>query len=62
MEIQHWSFISYEENEKPKKFRLILYHKHIIEMIKQFNEINFNHLPWERNQMADALATLATMS
>ena len=24
--------------------RLILYHKYITEMIKQFNEINFNHL------------------
>ena len=30
-------------------------------MTKQFNEINFNHLPWEKNQMADALATLAAM-
>ena len=30
--------------------RLILYHNHIIEMIKQFNEINFNHLPGEENQ------------
>ena len=30
-------------------------------MIKHFNEINFNHLPREENQMADALATLATM-
>ena len=30
-------------------------------MIKPFNEINFNHLPWEENQMADALATLAAM-
>ena len=26
-----------------RDFRLILYHKHIIEMIKQFNEIDFNH-------------------
>ena len=40
---------------------LILYHKHITEMIKQFNEINFNHLFWEENQMVDMLATLATM-
>ena len=40
---------------------LILYHKYIIDIIKQFNEINFNHLPWEENQMVDALATLAAM-
>ena len=25
--------------------RLLFYHKYIIEMIKQFKEINFNHLP-----------------
>ena len=27
-------------------------------MIKQFNKINFNHLPQEENQMADVLATM----
>ena len=41
--------------------RLILYHKHITDIIKHFNEINFNHLPWEENQMVDVLATLAAM-
>ena len=41
--------------------RLLLYHKHVIGMIKHFDEINFNHLPQEDNQMADALATLASM-
>ena len=30
-------------------------------MIKHFDEINFNHLPQEENQMADALATLVDM-
>ena len=40
---------------------LILFHKYITDMIKQFNEINFNHVPREVNQMADALATLAAM-
>ena len=40
---------------------LIHYHKHITEMIKQFNEINFNHISREENQMADALATLTAM-
>ena len=41
--------------------RLILYHKYITDIIKQLNEINFNHLPREENQMADALATLVAM-
>ena len=40
---------------------MILYHKYVTGMIKHFNEINFNHLPREENQMEDALATLATM-
>ena len=30
-------------------------------MLKHFIEINFNHLPWEENQMANALAILAAM-
>ena len=30
-------------------------------MIKQFNEINFNHLSREENQRTNALATLAAM-
>ena len=40
---------------------LILYHKYIAKMIKQFNEINFNHLPREENQMVDTLTTLAAI-
>ena len=40
---------------------LILYHKHITEMTKQFNEINFNHSPREKNQMVNVLATLVAM-
>ena len=44
-----------------KEHHLILYHKYITIIIKQFNETNFNHLPWEENKMANALATLATM-
>ena len=46
---------------KTRDSRLFLYHKHITERIKYFNEINFNHLPREENKMADALVTLATM-
>ena len=40
---------------------MLLYHKHIAEMIKQVKKINFNHVPREENQMVDALATLASM-
>ena len=41
--------------------QLILYHKYINDMIKQFEKIDFHHLPREENQMIDALATLAAM-
>ena len=46
---------------KIRDSHLLLYHKHIAEMIKQFKGIKFNHLLCEENQMADALATLASM-
>ena len=41
--------------------RMILYHKLAMEMVDKFKVINFEHLPREENQMADALATLAAM-
>ena len=41
--------------------RMILHHKLAIEMVDHFEVINFEHLPREENQMADALATLAAM-
>ena len=41
--------------------RMILYHKLAMEMIDKFEVINFEHLPREENQMANALATLAAM-
>ena len=40
---------------------MILYHKLAIEMVDKFKMINFEHLPQEENQMADALATLVAM-
>ena len=40
---------------------MILYHKLAVEMVDKFEVINFEHLPHEENQMADALATLAAM-
>ena len=41
--------------------KLILYYQFVIEMIKYFEQIDLNHLPWKENQIADALATLAAM-
>ena len=41
--------------------RMILYHKLVMEMVDEFEVINFEYLPHEENQMADALATLAAM-
>ena len=40
---------------------MIIYHKLAMEMIYKFEVINFEHLPREENQMADALAILAAM-
>ena len=40
---------------------MILYHKLAMEIVDKFKVINFEHLSREKNQMADALATLATM-
>ncbi|RDX84144.1 rnhA, partial [Mucuna pruriens] len=42
------------ETRDPK---LISYHEHIMELLIAFER----HVPWEENQMADALATLAAM-
>ena len=41
--------------------KLILYYQFVTKMIKYFEEIDFNHLPREENQMPDALATLVAM-
>ena len=41
--------------------QMILHHKLAMEMVNKFKVINFEHLPREENQMADALATLAAM-
>ncbi|XP_016670118.1 uncharacterized protein [Gossypium hirsutum] len=40
---------------------LINYQRLILELIKEFDDIFFCNLPQEENQMADALATLASM-
>ena len=41
--------------------KLVPYQEFIKGLIEQFEEITFKHLPWEKNYLADALATLATM-
>ena len=41
--------------------RMILYHKLAMKMVDKFEVINFENLPREENQMADALATLSAM-
>ncbi|KAG8499729.1 hypothetical protein CXB51_006284 [Gossypium anomalum] len=46
------------ETRDPK---LINYRNLVLELIKEFDDIIFCYLPQEENQMADALATLASM-
>ncbi|XP_040971366.1 uncharacterized protein [Gossypium hirsutum] len=46
------------ETRDPK---LISYRKLILELIKKFDDITFHYLPRDENQMADALATLASV-
>ena len=41
--------------------KLILYQTHILKLAEFFDDISFHHIPQEENQMADALATLASM-
>ena len=41
--------------------KLVKYSDLVAELIKEFEEIAFNYLPREENQLADALATLASM-
>ena len=44
-----------------KNHKLIPYQAYIKELAGFFDEISFHHIPREENQMADALATLASM-
>ncbi|XP_052487988.1 uncharacterized protein LOC128041727 [Gossypium raimondii] len=41
--------------------KLINYKELVLELIDEFDDITFSYLPREENQMADALATLASM-
>src|ERR1044072_3061835 len=40
---------------------LISYREHVLGLIPYFEEITFNHIPREENQLADALATMSSM-
>ncbi|XP_040938001.1 uncharacterized protein [Gossypium hirsutum] len=46
------------ETRDPK---LIDYRKLVLELVKEFDDITFYYLPRDENQMADALATLASL-
>ncbi|OMO57947.1 Integrase, catalytic core [Corchorus capsularis] len=41
--------------------KLVLYKNYVSELVKPFEKVTFHHLPREDNQMADALATVASM-
>ncbi|KAG8480467.1 hypothetical protein CXB51_024656 [Gossypium anomalum] len=41
--------------------KLINYRRLVLGLVEEFDDITFNYLPREENQMADALATLASM-
>ncbi|XP_040963833.1 uncharacterized protein [Gossypium hirsutum] len=41
--------------------KLIKYHDLVAKLVKEFYEVTFNYFPREENQLADALATLASM-
>ncbi|XP_022760839.1 uncharacterized protein LOC111307043 [Durio zibethinus] len=44
-----------------RDFKLLQYHKYISELVKQFEEVQFEHMLRKENQIIDALATLAAM-
>ncbi|RDY09300.1 hypothetical protein CR513_06326, partial [Mucuna pruriens] len=41
--------------------KLVPYHAHIMALSEHFDEISFHYVPWDENQMANALATLSAM-
>ena len=44
-----------------KHLNLIPYREHMLTLIPYFEEITFEHIPREENQLADALATMSSM-
>ncbi|XP_050918952.1 uncharacterized protein LOC127136440 [Lathyrus oleraceus] len=43
-----------------KDHKIIPYKEHVLKLVPYFDEITFHHIPREENQIADALATLAS--
>ncbi|RDY01800.1 rnhA, partial [Mucuna pruriens] len=41
--------------------KLVPYHAYIMTLSEHFDEISFHYVPWDENQMVDALATLSSM-
>ncbi|XP_012453488.1 uncharacterized protein LOC105775521 [Gossypium raimondii] len=50
-----------KEEWETKDPKLISYRKMVLELMDEFDDITFCYLPRDENQMADALATLASM-
>ena len=44
-----------------KHLNLIPYREHVLNLIPYFEEITFEHIPREENQLADSLATMSSM-
>lgn len=44
-----------------KELHLLPYHRHVIKLAREFEHIAFMHIPQNRNDFADALATLASL-
>ena len=44
-----------------KRLNLIPYRDHVLTLIPYFEEITFDNIPQEENQLADALATMSSM-
>ena len=44
-----------------KELHLMPYHRHVVKLASMFRDITFLHVPRNRNDFADALATLASL-
>jgi ribonuclease HI len=44
-----------------REYRLMPYHDHVRKLIQKFEEVTFLHTPRDKNDFADALATIASL-
>ena len=49
------------EEWETRDAKLVRYRDFIVKLLEEFEDVSFSHLPRDENQMADALATLASM-